>query len=475
MKRFILVMVMIVAIIGLSSQAMAASAIVRLGEALYKDLGLSEMGNQSCMTCHHPLAGFADPSNHVDPIDSPNSDGSSGEFFGGRNAPSAAYAGFLPGLDCVDDEGLFCTGGMFWDGRATGRADFTDTAGIEVSVPYPNVGTSLVTGPTLDPLADQAKGPFQNPVEMALVPDQVIDRVVDPNTNYNKLFKRAFGYRVATLAATNAPKVYNDIAIAIAAFERSRELNKFSSKFDRFAKEQAKKGVDVSTIALDDTGVVVDEFGFGRPVRSKVFMPEELEGLALFNMPNDNNGELVAGEGGNCAACHPSGPITDPTDSQGKTLFTDASYDNLGVPVNPKIAELAGAQPIDYGLGAIVPKLTALDPQIYALIDAQEYCKSEYLAYNGSCETVLVDFGTVGLFKVPTLRNVAQTAPYAHNGFFPTLMSIVQFYSDRDVPAFGAPEPEVPDNVNGEELGNLGLGTPEMEKIVLFMETLTDR
>ena len=473
MKKFALVMVLIVAVVGFSGQALAAEAIVRLGEALYKDLGLSEMGNQSCMTCHHPLAGFADTANHVDPLGSPVSDGSAlPTEFGGRNAPSAAYAGFLPGLDCVDDGGLFCTGGMFWDGRASGRADFTDTAGIEVSVPYPNVGTSLVTGPTLDPLADQAKGPFQNPVEMALFPDQVIDRVVDPNTNYNKLFKRAFGYRVATLAATNAPKVYNDIAIAIAAFERSRELNKFSSKFDRFAREQVDKGIDVSTIVLNTAGVVVD--GFGTPIKSRVFMQEELEGLALFNMPNDNSGfPLDPGEGGNCAACHPTGPITEPTDSQGKTLFTDASYDNLGVPVNPKIAELAGAQPIDYGLGAIVPKLTGLDK---ALIDLQNYCKDVYMRDEiGSCETVLVDFGTVGLFKVPTLRNVAQTAPYAHNGFFPTLMSIVQFYSDRDVPAFGAPEPEVPDNVNGEELGNLGLGTAEMEKIVLFMETLTDR
>ena len=441
------------------------------------------------MTCHHPLAGFADTSNHVDPLNSPNSDGSDPAFFGGRNAPSAAYAGFVPALDCIDDEGLFCTGGMFWDGRATGRDDFTDTAGIAVSVPYPDLsadgsGPKEVTGATMDPLADQAKGPFQNPVEMALTPDRVISTVL--NSNYTKLFKQAFGYKIATEVMTNAPGVYNDIAIAIAAFERSAELNKFSSKFDQFAIEQAENGIDVSTIALDAAGMVVD--GSGKRVKSKVFMQEELEGLAFFNMPNNNNGELndwggdvdnigTGVEGGNCAACHPSGPITDPTDSQGKTLFTDSSYDNLGVPVNPKIAELAEDQPIDYGLGAIVPKLTGLDDDIYQLMDLKNYCIDGYreMQAGESCDFVQVDIGTVGLVKVPTLRNVAQTAPYAHNGFFPTLMSIVQFYSARDLPPGGFGEPEVPDTVNEDELGNLGLGQAEMEKIVLFMETLTDR
>ena len=325
MKKFSLVTVLIVAFIGITSQGFAAGAIVRLGEALYKDLNLSRSGDQSCVTCHHPLAGFADTSNHVDPINSPVSDGSapinpSDLFaFGGRNAPSAAYAGFSPALSCVPEPGggLFCTGGMFWDGRATGQA-ITDTGGIVVD--------GVATGPTFDPLADQAKGPFQNPVEMNLIPEEVIEIVVQ--AKYARLFQRAFGYRVAKFASAHPEIVYNDIGIAITAFERSRELNKFNSKFDRFAREQADKGIDVSTIAIDNFGVIVD--GLGTLVKSKVYMAEELEGLALFNMPTK----------GNCAACHPSGPITDPTDSQGKTLFTDFSYDNLGDPVNPLIVPI---------------------------------------------------------------------------------------------------------------------------------------
>jgi hypothetical protein len=47
-------------------------------------------------------------------------------------------------------------------------------------------------------------------------------------------------------------------------------LNQFKSKFGQLAKEQAKRGIDVSTIVLDAAGEVVDEFG--APLKSKVLM-----------------------------------------------------------------------------------------------------------------------------------------------------------------------------------------------------------
>ena len=74
----------------------------------------------------------------------------------------------------------------------------------------------------------------------------------------------------------------------------------------------------------------------------------------------------------------------------------------------------------------------------------------------------LVAASSDGAFKVPTLRNVAKTAPYGHNGVFVTLPEIVHFYNTRDVPGAGWngvvwDPPEVPANVNIDELGNLGL------------------
>jgi len=144
---------------------------------------------------------------------------------------------------------------------------------------------------------------------------------------------------------------------------------------------------------------------------------------------------------GLCAECHPSGPGPN----QEPPLFTDFTYDNLGVPKNPenpyyylpKSLNPDGEQFVDLGLGSIVEKLEE----------------------NGK-------------FRVPTLRNVAVTAPYMHNGVFKTLRQVVVFYNTRDVGPW--PAPEVPQNVNREELGDLGLAEQEVDAIVAFLRTLTD-
>ena len=154
-------------------------------------------------------------------------------------------------------------------------------------------------------------------------------------------------------------------------------------------------------------------------------------GLALFE----------AEDKGNCAACHISRPGPDGS----PPLFTDFTYDNLGTPKNPENpfyflpAEFNpdGVDYVDLGLGPVVG-----DPALN------------------------------GFFRVPTLRNVAATPPYMHNGVFHTLYQSVSFYNSRDVAPW--PPPEVAANVNRDELGNLRLTPPEMEAIVAFMRTLTD-
>ena len=59
-----------------------------------------------------------------------------------------------------------------------------------------------------------------------------------------------------------------------------------------------------------------------------------------------------------------------------------------------------------------------------------------------------------------------------HNGVFKSLEEVVHFYNTRD--AADWPEPEVPVNVNTDELGNLGLTAEEEAAIVAFMKTLSD-
>jgi hypothetical protein len=83
-----------------------------------------------------------------------------------------------------------------------------------------------------------------------------------------------------------------------------------------------------------------------------------------------------------------------------------------------------------------------------------------------------------GKQKVPTLRNVDKRPgedfpkAYTHNGVFKSLEEVVHFYNTRDVESW--PAPEVAENVNRDELGNLGLSATEENAIVAFMQTLSD-
>jgi len=385
-----------------------------LGGALYKDTNLSKNKNQSCMTCHHPSAGFQDPANRVDPLNFPVSEGSIPGLFGGRNAPTAAYSGFSP---IFDYDGVNYVGGMFWDGRATGW--------------------------TLDdPIAEQALGPFLNPVEMALANAKEVVGIVQAS-EYADKFMKVFGPG----AFDDVDLAYDNIGRAIAAFERSKDLVRFNSKFDNFREEQ---GGDVSSFGINANGQYDLPAGF----KSKKFTAQEAQGLALFN----------AVDKGNCAACHLTSNHVDDS-GEYPPVFTDFTYDNLGIPVNPQISVLAGAQPTDYGLGLRTGELLALTPGVTTISVPSG-------TNNGGL--VLVVETEAGKFKVPTLRNVERTAPYGHNGYFVTLSDVTHFYNTRDIASEGWPMPEVDMNVNSDELGDLGLSLEEEAAIVAFMKTLTD-
>ena len=170
-----------------------------------------------------------------------------------------------------------------------------------------------------------------------------------------------------------------------------------------------------------------------------------------------------------CYLCH----LTTNHDADTPPVFTDFSYDNLGIPVNLQIDELAGNQPIDYALGARVNELDGAIDCPSPGWDMDDDCKDARCA-----ETVAVYPTEIGKFRVSTLRNIARTAPYGHNGFFAALADIVNFYNERDKLAkkqHGLFAPEVAETVNVDELGNLGLTPRQERKIVRFLNTLTDR
>ena len=375
-----------------------------LGKKLFFDTDLSEPAGQSCATCHAPEVGWSGPDSKINEAGSVYP-GALETRFSNRRPPTAAYAGLSPNLH-RDEEGTF-VGGMFWDGRA---------AGWDLD----------------DPLAEQAMAPFLNPLEQNL-PDKlaVIKKVMA--SDYKALFIKVWG--PGSLSLKDADGTFDRIALAIAAYERSAEVNPYSSKFDDFWRKATSSGLKVESI---DAANMNRFKGMG-------LNDEELTGLMLFNTT------------GECAECHMLTP-----ENGGPPVFTDFTYDNLGVPGNPKNPFYTmdkkwnpeGKKWVDKGLGGFLETV-------------EKYKK--YAAEN------------YGKHKVPTLRNLDKrpgkdfVKAYMHNGFFTTLEEVVNFYNIRDKAGAKWPPPEIKANVNTEELGDLGLTPEEEAAIVTFMKTLSDK
>ncbi|MEM7656972.1 MAG: cytochrome c peroxidase, partial [Bacteroidota bacterium] len=73
-------------------------------------------------------------------------------------------------------------------------------------------------------------------------------------------------------------------------------------------------------------------------------------------------------------------------------------------------------------------------------------------------------------FRTPTLRNIALTAPYMHNGTQATLEEVMQFYNDQE-----SLHPEVTDGELAQEFQDLtGMSNRRRAQIIAFMESMTD-
>ena len=365
-KLLLLTVALLVAMIG-TATAKELKPDEQLGKSIFFDANLSINNNQSCAACHGPEVGWTGPESSIN-MHGAVYEGSILGRFGNRKPPSSAYATPSPILHFVIDkkDALFI-GGNFWDGRATGE----------------KLG---------NPAADQAQGPFLNPLEQAL-PDNacVVYRVC--NANYPVALEQVYpascaitfpadtdalcaAGQLVPLSDEERAKVdmaYDNIALAIAAYEGSKEVNQYSSKYDAFVEGKAE------------------------------LTKQEKKGLSLFKGK------------GKCANCH----ILDPGPDGEPALFTDFTFDNLGVPRNPEnpfYAQLdfnpMGMDWIDLGLGDFLA--TRMDYQQFA---AENYGKQ----------------------KVPTMRNVDKrpypefVKAFAHNGYFKSLKGIVHFYNTRDV------------------------------------------
>ena len=384
-----------------TSPAAKLSPLEELGKKLFFDKNLSTPPGQSCAACHDPRDGWVGTNTNATAV----YEGALKGRFGNRKPPSAAYAGDGSSLAMTKD-GDF-VGGLFWDGRATGAT-------------------------WKDPLAEQAGGPFLNPLEQNNSDRKTVVLKVS-DSGYAALAEQVWKVPRADWE-TSVDRIYENICRSIAAFERSAEVSAFASSFDRFWAAAAAAKLKVGAI---DASNVKRYAGLG-------LGDAELEGLMLFNTR------------GKCARCH----TLDAAPGGKPPLFTDFSYDNIGVPVradNPFYAlgkefNPQGRAWVDPGLGGFLKS----DPRFAAYAERN-----------------------LGKHKVPTLRNVdlksdpARPKAYMHNGYFLSLKDVVHFYNARDLGGF--PPSEVKANLNTEEVGKLGLSDAEENAIVAFLKTLTDR
>ncbi len=322
---------------------------------------------------------------------------------------------------------------FYSDGRTLSRG-LGDTARHAPSLLGAGYGSWFYWDGRRDSLWAQALNPLESLEEMGSTRLEVARYVLE-HAAYGPIYEAIFGDRPdLSRRAISAPragpfaeeevkaaweamaqssqhavnKVFANVGKSIAAFERS--LVPSESKFDRYVASLLEKGVGEA---------------------ARMLSADELSGLELF----------IDDRRTQCLRCH-NGP-----------LFTNHGFHNVGT------GAFEGAR-LDFGRmvgmqAALVDPFNCDGPYSDA---AKEDCRNLRFLQRGGHAAAEMN----GAFKVPTLRNVAQTAPYMHDGRHRTLDEVLQHYR----------EPPDPSRVR-HELARTELSDMEIKQLIAFLSTLT--
>jgi cytochrome c peroxidase len=223
-----------------------------------------------------------------------------------------------------------------------------------------------------DTLAQQVAIPLLSSFEMANTSQAAVVQVVQ-SASYAALFQQAFGSNVFNDTTT----AFTDVGLALQEYQlEDPSFNAYTSKYDYAVSLELSNGQPVELTAA------------------------EYRGYQVYNYT------------GNCFACHYNGPMT----GGGGAQFTDFTYENTGAPRNAKIPANATkiGLPAYYDLGLC----TAVNPD-----PVNPYLIPHVMPASAAL---------CGLFKTPTLRNVATRNVFFHNGIFTSLAQVIDFYNTRD-------------------------------------------
>jgi cytochrome c peroxidase len=437
-----------------------------LGELEIFDPNLSVNKNLACSYCHDPAAGYGNGISILSVFTGGSNPGSVPITVHGaypnnriakRNPQSYVYASYFPPLHYNQSQADFY-GGNFWDGRATGYK-------LQNSA------------------ANQAQGPPLDTQEMAN-PDSACLVWKLSLSKYKFFFEQIFGVGslelnwpsnvqqicstpagAAALGGNPTPlplsptdrtlanKDFDEFAQAIASYEGSDSVSPFTSKFDYY-----------------------------------------LAGKATLTTQELNGYDLFRGKG-SCNTCHLDGRSSTQLGGSDtgqaasvQPLFTDTTYNNLGLPKNVTLPWYSEDTPDQWGFTANPLGFGFTDEGMGLFLDG----------YYGAPPDL--DWGVQlpqfeGKFQTSTVRNAAMV-PYAgfvkaymHNGYLTSLKEVVHFYNTRDVypyPVLSGQCPSgtiekvtcwpMPEDANNENttIGKLGLTPQEEDDIVAFLETLVD-
>jgi cytochrome c peroxidase len=459
----------------LEAQALAAAKsgkldpyhqVETLGKLEIFDPNLSVNKNVACSYCHDPAAGYANGASILSVFTGGSNPGSVPITVHGaypnnriakRNPQSYVYASYFPPLHFNTSQADFY-GGNFWDGRATGYK-------LQNSA------------------AEQGQDPPLDPEEMAN-PDPACVVWKISTSKYRFFFEVVFGtgsfqitwpsnvetvcstpkgaavlggnatpLQLSTSDRTLANKDFDEFGQSIAAYESSDSVSPFTSKFDYF-----------------------------------------LAGKATLTAQEQNGYELFRGKG-SCNTCHLDGRSSTQLGGSDtgqaasvQPLFTDTTYNNLGLPKNVKLPWYSEDTPDQWGFTGNPLGFGFTDEGMGLFLDGY-YGAPPNLSWG----TLLPQFE--GKFQTSTVRDAAMVPypgfvkAYMHNGYLTSLKQVVHFYNTRDVYPFPVlsgncpsgtvekvtcwPMPEDPNNEN-TTIGKLGLTPEEEDDIVAYLNTLVD-
>lgn len=352
---------------------------------------------------------------------------------------------------------LFSDPGFSANGRiACATCHQPDRAFTDGQVKSRGIGMSRRHSPTLvgaayspwqfwdgraDSLWAQALSPLEQPTEQGFTRVAVARRLSEEyRASYDALFdplpdmrdRARFPEKASPVGDAAAQAAWNHMAPAdrervdgifanagksIAAFERT--LKPSPARFDAY----------VQAVVEDD-----------RKAMAQALSPNEVEGLRLF-----------IGKA-RCIQCH-NGP-----------RFTNDGFHNTGLPL---VEPATGPEPADPDAGNQDLADAGRAEGVWQAIQDPFNCLGSFsdAAPEACAELNHVEVegpGAAGAFKTPTLRDVAKTAPYMHNGQLATLRAVIEHYDEAPIPFNGT-----------SDLLPLGLSTAEMDALEAFLRSLS--